>query len=94
MGSIIRAKRKCGFESEVREFQMLAEEIIGSKRDRIILDNVWFVGHFFHDSPQRDCHLRQSVLILDEPYISPYFGIGEKVEIPPKCPFKEIGCSY
>lgn len=94
MGSIIRAKCKRGFESEVREFQMLAEEIIGSKRDRIILDNVWFVGHFFHDSPQRDRHLRQSVLILDEPYISPYFGIGEKVEIPPKCPFKEIGCSY
>ena len=81
-------------DSEVKEFQMLAEEIMGSKQDRIILDNVWFIGHFYHDSPRRDCRLRQSVFMLDEPYISPYFGIGEKLEISPECPFKKIGCSY
>ncbi len=63
---------------------------MGSRQDRIMLDNIWFIGHFYHDSYQRDCCLRKPVYLLDEPYVLPYFGMGENVELPEECPLKKL----
>ncbi|MHA1428689.1 MAG: hypothetical protein ACTSQI_22150, partial [Candidatus Helarchaeota archaeon] len=78
----------------IEEFQNLAEDVMGSREERIVFDNLWFIGHFYHDSETQDCALREAIVYLDKPYIDPYFITGQQVDLPEMCPFKKIGCKY
>ncbi len=78
----------------IEEFQNLAEDVMGSREERIVFDNLWFIGHFYHDSETQDCALREAIVYLDKPYIDPYFITGQQVNLPEMCPLKKIGCKY
>jgi len=51
--------------------------------NKVLIDNLWFVGHFYHDGP--DCKMREGAKIIDFPYL-------EGIELPRSCPFLGYGC--
>lgn len=84
---------------QIELFQEIAAQVMDGIGPIIRFDNLWFIGHFYHDGQlnfkdgiwlaSRDannCQCRQIVEIIDEPYLS-------GVELPNICPLQHIGCS-
>lgn len=66
-------------------FVGVGKEVLG-KKNAILIDNMWFIGHFYHISNKRSsCDLSEAAVITESPYLDK--------KLSNKCPFSEIGCS-
>lgn len=73
---------KTSFDKEATEaFEDLGKEILNE--NKVLIDNLWFVGHFYHDGT--DCKLRDAAKILAHPYL-------KNISLPTLCPFAAYGC--
>jgi len=75
-------------ETAHKKFQDIGEEILGE--NMILIDNLWFIGHFYHDGRKHThslCGVRKGAMIVDFPFLK---DIIEKM--PRQCPFLKYGC--
>jgi len=68
-------------EEATMTFNNIGKNILGE--DKILIDNLWFVGHFYHDGT--NCQIRESAKIIEFPYL-------RQIDLLESCPFLEYGC--
>jgi len=74
-------------EKATMAFNDLGKDVLGE--DKILIDNLWFIGHFYHNEPFQDkrlnCQVIEGVKILELPYL-------QDIELQNSCPFSKYGC--
>jgi len=67
-------------------FADIGSSVLG--KDRVLIDNLWFIGHFYHYGRDRkDCNVREGAKVVDYPYL-----INVIDKLPDRCPFSDYGC--
>lgn len=70
------------------DFDDLGRCIFGERK--ILIDNLWFIGHFYHDrrkDVEPTCEMRKGAVIIDYPVLRDLIP-----ELPESCPFLKYGC--
>lgn len=65
------------------QFQEIASFVMDDKKNRIVFDNIWLIGHFYCDASPRDCNIRSVIKWIDKPYI-------QEINFPDECPLHDF----
>lgn len=80
---------------ETMNFDKLGKVILGN--NKVLIDNLWFIGHFYHDCSNRigcegakdkgcDCKIREGARIINSQYL-------KNIKLPSECPFFKYNCN-
>jgi hypothetical protein len=73
---------------ETRNFANLGILVLG--KGRILIDNLWFIGHFYHDrrkDVKKTCEMRKGAIVVEYPVLKDLLN-----RLPESCPFLKYGC--
>lgn len=69
-------------------FDALGKQVLG--RDKVLIDNLWFIGHFYHDrrkGVELTCEMRKGAVIIAYPLLKDVIH-----KLPSSCPLLKYGC--
>ena len=63
-------------------FDNIGKDVLG--KNKVLIDNLWFIGHFYHGTHRTNCQIREGAEIIESPYL-------QDIRLQPSCPFSECG---
>ncbi len=81
-------------KEKTMKFDEIGREVLND--DKVLIDNLWFIGHFYHDCSKKSgcegtsdncgCKIREGAKIINSQYL-------KNVDLPLACPLFKHGCN-